>query len=210
MSKPRKRRHVQENFRDMVVAATKANTKDYIQSQMLQVSKALARNLADQFAPYDLYMDMITDVLIEKLDETEDSLEQRLADKEDKILGLTKSDEPAKAGDHVRFKVKDLADKDAKFKRLMVKQLASEKPEIHKDFEEALIGLTTGDSKTVTVKIEDKDYTYEVKVIRVCNPKEEATEELTDTSTTTQETAQETTTEETTEETQVTETTVNP
>ena len=165
-SKPAKGR-IHDNFRDLVLQATQANSKDFITKQVSRAAQIIAKDLADQFKPYDLLFDVFQDIIIEMNDKlSKDIIRKRVFDKEDTLLGLVENTEAAKQGDRVRFKLKDITRADSE-QLLAVDKLANTPPELNKDVEEAMVGMKAGELKVVTTKLPDgKEYNFEVCVIR--------------------------------------------
>ena len=172
-------RRIQENFRDLVVAATKANTGDFITQQVVRAGQIIAKDLAEQLKPYDLLFVVFQDLLIEQqrllstligglTPLSVEVIKNMVFDKEDSFLGLTKSEE-LKVGDRVRFKLTD-KDKPGSTQLVAIGKLGSTPAELNADVEAAMVGMKINEIKAITVKIQDKDYNFEVEILRNSTP----------------------------------------
>lgn len=172
--------HPQVNFRDLVIQATRIAVTDDLQKAVTMSERRINANLKHTLEAMLLKSAVLEQILMEKLGETELTLQERLLNEEDRIEGYTSSTVlGADDGNFVRLEVIGTSEEDLKegVQRIKIKHLLNTPPELSFDFESAIKGMKTGEQRRVKIIIQDKEQEYDVTMRRV-SIKNAAPEEL--------------------------------
>jgi hypothetical protein len=173
MGEKKSKPHATRSFEDMMASAQLKALQPFIQQQVLisgrenlmQLSQLLLQHLAE----FRLRNFAIEAILKEKLGVTDEDIAEKVSSEEDKIFNYSEVTYGASQGDLVRFEITTTLGKDSKRQPLNGKvaiQALNSKNESGQvqtmsELEEALIGMTKGESKTLTL---DSDaYHFTVK-----------------------------------------------
>lgn len=109
-------------------------------------------------------VEVLEDLLMEKLGETEDSLAERVFIRAEKAQGLQQIDEPVKLGSVVSIKVKEeLAGEESPNNVMSAALMVVGRNEIHPSIDTMLIGAKAGDTKSAVLP-HPKEPTQSLKV----------------------------------------------
>jgi hypothetical protein len=137
----------------------------------------LNKNVEHTLTHYLLKISVLESILIEKLGETEGSIDARLLSEEDRIEGYSEVHDETKQGDFVRIAIKDKAEEKSDSMLLKIKSLGNEQG-LDKAIQEGIYGMKTGETRDISVKLNDADFTFTVRLNRVSRKKEEPKNEV--------------------------------
>lgn len=163
-------KHQGRSFHDYVAIAAATAVNDDINKQITYAERRINANLKYTLEAFMLMASVTKQILIEKLGETEASFNNRLLNEEDRIEGYFATDTlGATKGNFVRLEVLGGSEEEQKAgpQLIKIKDLAANPPELHAEFEAALIGMKTGDKKDVTITLNGVDTSYKVTMTRV-------------------------------------------
>lgn len=161
--------HPAQSFYDLLSAAQTKALAPYIAEQVKTLGQAIAKNILQITAGFNLRLNVLETLVIKhQWASGQEELRDLYTSEEDTALGLTKSEEPAAAGDYVRFTALDTSNEKATLQYLSVEKLANKPYEANGVVEEAMIGMLTGDKKTVEAPMPDgRSYNFEITISRI-------------------------------------------
>jgi len=168
-SKGKRQNHPTMSYETQVAVAVQRALKGDIQRMKGEALQELRMDIEYTFQHFERYMRALTDIALERFGLTNDDLENRVLDIEDKAEGTMTTVEGIKKGDTVRFKVKDLNSKEPE-RALKVNNIASDKAQLAGDLEQQMLGMRAGESKDIKVLLgetEKKEFTFRVEIKRV-------------------------------------------
>lgn len=152
--------HPQQSFQQLVGDATLAKLAGYIDEQIQGFGQAVQYRVQRSVLDMTTRMIALEEILFETVPAiTKENLSERITLIQDRMEGLTRTDEPAKAGDRVRVSVTVRAKPEdeipAKASRFLVDELGSGQT-VGKEIEDAIIGMKAGETKEIRIGKDQK------------------------------------------------------
>lgn len=180
--------HPNQSFTDLVSQKNVEALKPFVFQMVQGMAAQLARQQLAATAGMLTRLSVLEELAKDKLGETDDSLAERVAVREDDALRLVASTEPAKEGDMVRVSLRGGVEGDVQngeFVRAVLRKLATEPMQFHPELEKGIVGMSTGETKTITIegspihstdpeqdgKAKTPNLVFEVRVNRISVPK---------------------------------------
>lgn len=168
-------KHQSQSFEQLVGAANRNALKPFIIETAVELvndlGNQLAQRLFGQLGNIQTRIMALEKVLQQKFGLSEADIQNIVMDVEDEATGHTKVDRPAQAGDLLRVSAATKAKDQTEYNpsvRKEVNSLGAAKPTLTKVVDEALVGMSSGETKEVTIG--DGAMTVRVTVDRVSAP----------------------------------------
>ena len=167
--KKKRRIQPQNSFERLVTTNVQKALNNHMQVMQQQVLSQVRADVKHTLSALDIEIGALIEIVKEKLGVSSEEFQDRMLNLEDKLVGLEVTTEAIATGDRVRFEVAE-QDKLDVTRQLMLDNVGFgpyNDNHMFKDVEAALIGMTTGESKNIDLKIGDQEFKYNIKVARV-------------------------------------------
>lgn len=159
--------HQNLSFEQLVAKANQERLKPYIHELFMSLGNDLSQRVFRQLANIQTRVMALEEILIEKFNVSEVEIQQKVAQIEDEATGYSAVTRPAQAGDLLRVSIETKAKGTEEFTAPVKRQITKllNKPfSLTETIETALVGVSAGESKEVTL---EGDFLVRVTVDRV-------------------------------------------
>jgi hypothetical protein len=159
--------HQSLSFEQLVAKANQERLKPYIHELFMQLGNDLSQRVFRQLANIQTRVMALEEILIEKFNVTEVEIQQKVAEIEDEATGYKAVTRPAEAGDLLRVSIETKAKGTEEFTapvKRQITKLLNQPYSLTETIEKALVGVSTGEQKEVTL---EGDFLVRVTVDRV-------------------------------------------
>lgn len=149
--------HPTQSFAQLVGQESLSRLKPFIAEQVQVMGAQLARQQLTAMANTLTRLSVLEELAKEKLGETDDTLAERVADREDAALKMVPTGKPAEKGNQLRISFRgheegrEATAEELEFTRATIRHLAVEPMQFPASVEEALLGASVGEIRTVVV-----------------------------------------------------------
>lgn len=159
--------HQSMSFEQLVGKANRDALKPYIHELFMSLGNDLSQRVFRQLANIQTRVMALEEILIGKFNVTEVEIQQKVAEIEDEATGYKAVTRPAEAGDLLRVSIETKAKGTEEFTapvKRQITKLLNQPFSLTETIEKALVGVSTGETKEVTL---EGDFLVRVTVDRV-------------------------------------------